>query len=306
MESARLSLSYLGHCCCSAVALSIPLCGPLKTAAFQKQAARKLRLLASGNAKDAPLSVENDSKKEATSGVLRHKGDGIADANPEVVDSAAASSAAPCPEIASVLGGVSSDTHLTSVDEEPAAADEVAASVGQGIDDLGTKGSQDNRDTVKAPGKNDHPGQGKAYNNGDNDDDDDDGDEHSDDQDDNNGSGSSDDGGTGSNDWADVEASERTGYAGAAVEPFAVKEGINGASVMEVSEKCGAALEWRTNIGLGSRASRSILPTPERREVYLECYALARDVVCVRCFVGCCLSPRGGRTNTPLCSSRKV
>lgn len=40
------------------------------------------------------------------------------------------------------------------------------------------------------------------------------------------------------NGWAEVEAGERTGYSGAAVEPFAVKEGIDGCCIMEV---CGIA-----------------------------------------------------------------
>lgn len=40
------------------------------------------------------------------------------------------------------------------------------------------------------------------------------------------------------NGWAEVEAGERTGYSGAAVEPFAVKEGINGCCIVEV---CGIA-----------------------------------------------------------------
>ncbi|CBJ29046.1 hypothetical protein Esi_0133_0043 [Ectocarpus siliculosus] len=38
------------------------------------------------------------------------------------------------------------------------------------------------------------------------------------------------------NGWAEVEAGERTGYSGAAVEPFAVKEGINGCCIMEAME----------------------------------------------------------------------
>ncbi|CAM9140978.1 unnamed protein product, partial [Hapterophycus canaliculatus] len=43
--------------------------------------------------------------------------------------------------------------------------------------------------------------------------------------------------------WADVEAGERTGYAGASVEPFAVKEGIDGSCVIEAMDDASGHAE---------------------------------------------------------------
>ena len=218
---ALLALPSLGRCHHSviAVALGLP---PLKTI---QQAARKLPLLVSGDA----------SKNDTTDGTTRLEENDTASGNPEVADTTATSGVAPSPEPASVLGGGSSDTHVAGAGEETTAANEVADNVGQGMDGLGAKSLQNNGDTAGADGDDDddtecsRPSQGNAYDNdgGGGDDDDDDDDENS----------SRADGRTDSNDWADVEASERTGYAGAAVEPFVIKEEINGSCVMEVTDK---------------------------------------------------------------------
>ncbi|CAM9821749.1 unnamed protein product, partial [Scytosiphon promiscuus] len=80
------------------------------------------------------------------------------------------------------------------------------------------------------------------------------------------------------NGWAEVEAGERTGYAGASVEPFAVKEGIGGACVQEaMDEALGHAEDALTRFVKGS--TRLARPAEvEKKRVEL----MVRELLTVR------------------------
>lgn len=209
-----------------------------------KQASRKLPLLCSGDAKGGTVSMGGDGgENNVAGGTINPNGEDtiIADAIPPK-DGAAAATATAAPvtdKQASVTGETTSSVSLTLAETVKvpyfgkSTAANGATSVGQSVDHTEAMDPQNNEDIVnaaevEAKGQVDDEkeinglGQGDgAYGNGEDDDD----------------LSSSAEGENDSNGWADVEDGERTGYSGAEVEPFAVKEGVDGSCVMEV---CGA------------------------------------------------------------------
>lgn len=162
-----------------------------------------------------------DREETLTDGTVKPTGEdtGTANADPQSKEQAPA----PVPG--------TSDTTTTDMHKEEASpcvecstTNDITVSVGNDEHALGAKNKIITGDSVSA---------GDGEGGGDNDD------EYDDDNDDDDDFSSSFDGARDSDSWGDVEAGERTGYSGAEVEPFAVKEDINGSLIMEVCETGG-------------------------------------------------------------------
>eukprot|EP00903_Cladosiphon_okamuranus_P008103 g7811.t1 len=206
------------------------------------EASRKLPLLRSGDAKGGTVSMGGGAgENNVTGGLKQPSGEETsitvnAIRTKDGAEAAVAVTAATTTDKQASRGEMTSDASLAhaetgkmpSLGESTAAND--TASVDQSVDDVKVMDRKNNGDTalnageVAAKGQADDeeecsdPGRGDGgY------DDDNDGDDLS----------SSVEGGKDSNDWADVENGERTGYSGAEVEPFAVQEGIDGFCVLE-------------------------------------------------------------------------
>lgn len=217
-------------------------CSFLPPLELTKQAARKLPLLCSGDAKGGTISMGgDDGEKNVTGDTIKPNGEDTRITNATLTKDAVEpppATAAATPDKQASVPEEAASTVVSCTRAEGArkssAGESVTANdtsgVGRGVDGTKAMDSQKNGDTANAAemGANSRfgddkegkgPGQGDdMYDNGEDDDE----------------LSSSVEGGQDSNDWADVEAGERTGYSGAEVGPFAVKEGVDGCCVIEV------------------------------------------------------------------------